>query len=87
MKKKKRILVTLLLLGNRANPPKGLLNEDLFFDISAPVKFFWEPLKPIVYGQRGEFKEPKLLENFELLYERQRKWEKSHPPRVRLVTA
>ncbi len=65
----------------------GLLNEELFFDVSVPVNFFWEPLKPIVYGERAEFKEPRLCENFELLNERQQKWAKSNPPNIRLVTA
>ncbi len=65
----------------------GLLNEDLFFDASVPVNLFWEEMKPIIYGERAEFKEPRLCENFELLYERHKKWVKSHPPKIPLVTA
>jgi hypothetical protein len=65
----------------------GLLNEDLLFDVSAPPKMFWEPLKVVIYGERAEMKEPRIGENFELLYERWTKWEKTHPPKIRLVTA
>jgi hypothetical protein len=65
----------------------GLLNEDLFFDAFPPVNLFWESVKPIAYGEREEFKNPRLYENMELLNEREKKWEKSHPAKVRLVTA
>jgi hypothetical protein len=60
----------------------GLLHEDLFFDTFL-VKLVWEPLKPIVYGQRRELQEPRLAENFELLYEREQAWQAKHPPKVR----
>jgi hypothetical protein len=65
----------------------GLLNENLLFDAAPPPKFFWEALKPIIYGERAEMKEPRIGENFELLYERSKKWEKTHPPKINLVTA
>ncbi len=65
----------------------GLLNEDLLFDIAAPPRFFWEPLKVVIYGQRAEMKEPRIGENFELLYERAKKWEKNHPPKIKLMAA
>ncbi len=65
----------------------GLLNENLLFDVSPPPGFFWEPLKVIIYGERAEMKEPRVGENFELLYERHKKWQKTHPPKIKLVTA
>lgn len=64
----------------------GVLNEDLFFDVSAPPRFFWEPLKPIIYGTRGEMKEPRIGENFELLYERYMRWLTGHPPKIKQLT-
>jgi hypothetical protein len=64
----------------------GVLNEDLFFDICPPPKFFWESLKPIIYGLRGEMKEPRIGENFELLYERHKNWAKNHPPKIKQLT-
>jgi hypothetical protein len=65
----------------------GQLSEDLLFDVAAPVRFFWDPLRPIVYGSRGEMKEPRIGENFELLAERYEKWIKNHPPKIKLLTA
>ncbi len=65
----------------------GLINEDLFFDVSAPPRLFWEPLRAIVYGERAEMKEPRIGENFELLYERHKRWQTTHPPKIKLVTA
>jgi hypothetical protein len=65
----------------------GVLNEDLFFDACAPPRFFWEPIKAIIYGERAEMKEPRIGENFELLYERHKAWLKNHPPKIKLVTA
>ncbi len=64
----------------------GVLNEDLFFDIAPPPRFFWETLKPIIYGIRGEMKEPRIGENFELLYERHENWLKNHPPKIKQLT-
>ncbi|HKW05434.1 MAG TPA: hypothetical protein VJN71_09060 [Nitrososphaerales archaeon] len=46
---------------------------------------FWEPLKSIVYGERAEMKEPRIAENFELLYERHKKWLETHPPKIKMV--
>ncbi len=60
----------------------GLLHEGLFFDTYL-VKPWWEPVKPIVYGERREYEEPRLAENFELLYEREQAWQAKHPPKVR----
>ncbi len=59
----------------------GLLSEALFFDRYF-VKPFWEPLKPIVEGQRDEIEEPRLAENFELLYEKEKEWHNTHPPKI-----
>ena len=63
----------------------GVLNENLFFDVAPPTKFFWEHLKPIVYGLRSEMNEQRIGENFELLYEREKKWEDAHPPKTKLA--
>ncbi len=60
----------------------GLLNEGLFFDTYL-VKPWWEPVKPIVYGERREYEEPRLAENFELLYEKEQAWHAKHPPKIR----
>jgi hypothetical protein len=65
----------------------GLLNEDLLFDVGAPPGMFWDPLKVIIYGQRAEMKDPRIGENFELLYERSKRWEKAHPSKIKLETA
>lgn len=65
----------------------GVLNEDLFFDISPPPQWFWLALQPLIYGMRAEMNEQRLGENFELLYERHEKWLKNHPPKIKLLTA
>ncbi|MDG6986005.1 MAG: hypothetical protein JRM73_04580 [Nitrososphaerota archaeon] len=52
----------------------GLLNEDLFFDMS-PIGFNWGKLEPIVEGARKEM--PVLWENAVWLAERQKKWAKT----------
>lgn len=64
----------------------GLVNEDLLFDVIPPIRMFWEPLKPVIYGERAEMKEPRIGENFELLYERHKRWLESHPPKIKMVT-
>jgi len=53
----------------------GLLNENLYFDISG-IGFVWDRLDPIIKGQRKEMG-PALWENAVWLAERQKKWSKS----------
>jgi hypothetical protein len=53
----------------------GLLNENLFFDMSG-IGFMWERVGPIVAGMRKEMS-PVLYENAVWLAERQKKWSKT----------
>jgi len=53
----------------------GLLNENLYFDLSG-IGFIWDRLGPIIEGQRKEMG-PALWENAVWLAERQKKWSKS----------
>jgi hypothetical protein len=59
----------------------GILNEGLFFDRYL-IKESWEAIKPIAEGMRDEMGEPRLVENFELLYEKENQWKKTHPPKL-----
>ena len=63
----------------------GLISEDLFFDMFL-VKHRWEKAEPIVHGLRKEWKSPRLYENFEVLVQKEAKWEKTHPPKVKTVS-
>lgn len=60
----------------------GFLSADLFFDRYGPLQAEWEKSKPIVYGLRKKWNEPRHRENFELLAERGKKWQDKHPPKV-----
>jgi hypothetical protein len=60
---------------------RGLLNEDLFFDLFGGLNLLWEKLRPVVKGMREEI-DPYLYENFELLCRRAQTWKAAHPPRV-----
>lgn len=53
----------------------GLLNEDLFFDLSFGIDPVWDKLGPIVSGFQKEFG-PALWENAVWLYNRYRDWQK-----------
>jgi len=64
----------------------GLISEDLFFDMFY-AKFIWEKAKTIVYGLRKEWKSPRLYENFEVLVQKEAKWEKTHTPKVKTESA
>jgi hypothetical protein len=61
----------------------GFLNEDLFFDRYGSLQAEWEKAKPIVYGLRKEWNEPRFRENFELLARRGQKWLERHPPKIK----
>jgi hypothetical protein len=61
---------------------KGLLNEDFFFDRYGSLQAEWDKCKPIVYGLREKWHEPRHRENFQLLAERGKRWQEKHPPKV-----
>jgi len=61
----------------------GFLNEDLFFDRYGSLQAEWEKSRPIIYGLRKEWNEPRFRENFELLARRGRKWLDRHPPKIK----
>jgi len=53
---------------------QGLMNEDLFFDVSE-IGFVWEKLGKVISGWQKEAS-PQLWENAVWLAERQKKWQK-----------
>jgi hypothetical protein len=61
---------------------KGFLNLDLFFDRYGSLQAEWEKCKPIIYGLREKWNEPRHRENFELLANLGREWQKNHPAKV-----
>jgi hypothetical protein len=61
---------------------RKILNADLFFDRYGSQQAEWEKCKPIVYGLRQKWNEPRHRENFELLAERGKKWKAKHRPKV-----
>lgn len=61
----------------------GFLNEDLFFDRYGSLQAEWEKARPIIYGLRKEWNEPRYRENFELLVLRGQKWLQKHPPKIK----
>ena len=67
-----RVLSSLELEG--ALVSHGLLNENLYFDMSG-LGFIWGKLAPVVTGWRKETS-PALWENAVWLAERQKKWSK-----------
>jgi hypothetical protein len=60
----------------------GFLNENLYFDRYGALQIEWKKAKPIVYGLRKEWDEPRFRENFELLSTRGKEWLESHPPKI-----
>jgi hypothetical protein len=61
---------------------KGFLSADLFFDRYGSLQTEWNKCKPIIYGLRDKWHEPRHRENFELLAELGRKWHERHPPKI-----
>jgi len=61
---------------------QGFLSADLFFDRYGSLQAEWDKCKPIVYGLREKWKEPRHRENFELLADLGRKWKEGHPPKI-----
>jgi uncharacterized protein DUF4760 len=60
----------------------GFLNENLYFDRYGSAQAEWESAKPVIYGIRKEWNEPRFRENFEILATRGMKWMESHPPKI-----
>ena len=60
----------------------SFLSADLFFDRYGSLQAEWDKCKPIIYGLREKWNEPRHRENFELLAERGKKWQEKHPPKV-----
>ena len=60
---------------------RGLLNEDLFFDLFGGFDLIWRRVQGVLPGMRKEL-DPRLYENFELLARRHRAWQEAHPPKV-----
>jgi hypothetical protein len=60
----------------------GFLDENLYFERYGGLQAEWERSKPIIYGIRKQWNEPRFRENFELLTKRGRKWLDKHPPKV-----
>ena len=61
---------------------KGFLNADLFFDRYGTLQAEWGKCKPIIYGLREKWNEPRYRENFELLANLGPEWQKNHPAKV-----
>ncbi len=49
----------------------GLVRGEVFFDLFGGIEQLWEAVRPIVPGMRVAL-DPRLYENFELLYQRAR---------------
>lgn len=60
----------------------GFLSEDLYYDRYGGLQAEWERARPIIYGIRKQWNEPRFRENFELLAKRGREWLDKHPPKV-----
>lgn len=60
----------------------GFLSGDLYFDRYGPLQIEWERCKPIVYGFREKWNDPRFRENFEILVAKGQKWQKIHRPKV-----
>ncbi|MCL4459762.1 MAG: DUF4760 domain-containing protein [Chloroflexi bacterium] len=60
---------------------RGLLNEDLYFDLIGGIEPLWGRVKGIMPGWRAE-SDPRMYENFEILHQHYLRWRESHPPKV-----
>ena len=60
----------------------GFLDENLYYDRYGGLWAEWERAKPIIYGIRKQWNEPRFRENFELLAKRGQEWLEKHPPKV-----
>jgi hypothetical protein len=71
-----RFTSKLELVGTLA--AKRLFNEELWFEKNGSEWAEWERAKPIVYGLREEWKEPRYRKNFEWLVKQGEKWRKKN---------
>jgi hypothetical protein len=60
----------------------GFLDENLYYDRYGGLQAEWERAKPIIYGIRKQWNEPRFRENFEILAKRGQEWLEKHPPKV-----
>lgn len=60
----------------------GFLDENLYYDRYGGLQAEWERAKPIIYGIRKQWNEPRFRENFEVLAKRGHDWLEKHPPKV-----
>jgi Domain of unknown function (DUF4760) len=60
----------------------GFLDENLYYDRYGALQAEWERAKPIIYGIRKQWNEPRFRENFEILAKSGKDWVEKHPPKV-----
>jgi hypothetical protein len=60
----------------------GFLDENLYYDRYGGLQAEWERAKPIIYGIRRQWNEPRFRENFEILAKRGKDWLEKNPPKV-----
>jgi hypothetical protein len=60
----------------------GFLDENLYYDRYGGLQAEWERAKPIIYGIRKQWNEPRFRENFEILAKGGHEWLEKHPPKV-----
>lgn len=61
----------------------NLFNEELWFEKYGSEWAEWEKAKPIVYGLRKEWNEPRYRQYFELLVRRGEQWRKKNKPLIK----
>jgi len=61
---------------------KKLIDASLTYDLFsfAPIKLYWEKMKPVILGLREQYNEPKIFEWFEYLYNEMKKREQTLQP-------
>lgn len=60
---------------------KGLLSEDIFFEMGFGLNMAWQKVKGVMAGFRAET-DPRMYENFEMLYRRSLEWGNKNPPKT-----
>lgn len=53
----------------------GLVREEVFFDLFGGIEQLWETVQTVIPGMRDAL-DLRLYENFELLYQRSKDWQK-----------
>lgn len=56
-----------------------LIGEDIFFDLFGGIDVLWETVARVIPGMRQAI-DPRLYENFELLYRRSKEWQANLAP-------